>query len=97
MEPSAVAAEPDDAAVEELLALYRSLQGEHEDWDDYRSAMVADRRPVARQRPTHAYGNVAVRLTAGTGARSVAGVSGAPARGPRRAAVRPGRAGGTGS
>ena len=56
VELSPVAAAPDDATVEELVALYRSLQGEHEDWDDYRSAMVADRRLVARLRPTHAYG-----------------------------------------
>jgi PPOX class probable F420-dependent enzyme len=56
VELSAVASAPDDATVEELVALYRSLQGEHDDWDDYRSAMVADRRLVARLRPTHAYG-----------------------------------------
>jgi len=53
---SDVAAAPDDATVEELVGLYRSLQGEHEDWDDYRAAMVAERRVVVRIRPTHAYG-----------------------------------------
>ena len=42
--------------VEELVSLSRSLQGEHEDWDDYRAAMVAERRVVVRIRPTHAYG-----------------------------------------
>jgi hypothetical protein len=51
-----VAATPDDATVEELVDLYRSLQGEHEDWDDYRVAMVAERRVVVRIRPNHAYG-----------------------------------------
>lgn len=50
------AAAPDDATVDELVELYRSLQGEHEDWDDYRAAMVTDRRLVIRIRPTHAYG-----------------------------------------
>jgi len=55
-ELSAVAAAPDDDAVEELVALYRSIQGEHPDWDDYRAAMVQDRRVVVRLRPTHAYG-----------------------------------------
>ena len=45
-----------DATVEELIALYRTLQGEHDDWDDYRKAMVIDRRLVLRLRPTHAYG-----------------------------------------
>jgi PPOX class probable F420-dependent enzyme len=51
-----VAAAPDDATVEELVALYRSLSGEHPDWDDYRAAMVRDRRLVVRFRPEHAYG-----------------------------------------
>ncbi|HEY0237047.1 MAG TPA: PPOX class F420-dependent oxidoreductase [Friedmanniella sp.] len=53
---SDVAAEPHDAAVEELVALYRDLSGEHPDWDDYRAAMVHDRRLVIRLRPTYAYG-----------------------------------------
>jgi len=51
-----VAAAPDDATVEELIELYRAVNGEHPDWDDYRAAMVADRRVVLRLRPTHAYG-----------------------------------------
>lgn len=55
-ELSAVATEPDDAAVQELMDLYRQVQGEHPDWDDYRQAMVADHRLVLRLRPTHAYG-----------------------------------------
>ena len=55
-ELSEVAAAPDDAAVEELVGLYRHLQGEHDDWDDYRRAMVADQRVVLRLRPQHAYG-----------------------------------------
>ncbi|QXC61080.1 PPOX class F420-dependent oxidoreductase [Aquihabitans sp. G128] len=58
-ELSAVAADPHDDAVEELVALYRDLLGEHDDWDDYRRAMVADRRLVLRLRPTHAYGMAA--------------------------------------
>jgi len=53
---SPVAAAPDDATVEELVALYRSLSGEHSDWEDYRAAMVRDRRVVARLTPTRAYG-----------------------------------------
>ena len=53
---SAVAAEPTDDAVEELVELYRSLAGEHDDWDDYRAAMVAERRVVVRISPTRAYG-----------------------------------------
>jgi PPOX class probable F420-dependent enzyme len=56
VELSDVAAAPEDATVEELVALYRSLQGEHDDWDDYRAAMVTERRVVVRIRPNHAYG-----------------------------------------
>lgn len=47
---------PDDATVDELVELYRTLQGEHDDWDAYRRSMVDDRRLVIRIRPTHAYG-----------------------------------------
>ena len=53
---SPVAESTDDATVAELIDLYRALQGEHPDWDDYRRAMVADHRLVLRLRPTHAYG-----------------------------------------
>ncbi|KQW49350.1 pyridoxamine 5'-phosphate oxidase [Nocardioides sp. Root1257] len=53
---SAVVADPHDEAADESVALYRSLAGEHEDWDDYRAALVRDRRVVVRVSPTHAYG-----------------------------------------
>lgn len=53
---SAVAADVNDATVDELVELYRSLAGEHPDWDEYRAAMVRDRRLVVRLRPTRAYG-----------------------------------------
>jgi PPOX class probable F420-dependent enzyme len=43
---SAVAADPHDKAVEELIDLYRKVRGEHPDWDEYRTAMVTDRRLV---------------------------------------------------
>ncbi|MGV9680798.1 PPOX class F420-dependent oxidoreductase [Nocardia sp. NPDC003482] len=56
VELSPVAASPDDATVEELVGYYRTLSGEHPDWDDYRRAMVADRRVMARIHPTRAYG-----------------------------------------
>ena len=55
-ELSAVAADPHDAAVEELVELFRAVQGEHPDWDEFRSAMVADRRQVVRLRVERAYG-----------------------------------------
>ena len=57
VELSPVAERPDDATVDELVELYRALMGaDHEDWADYRRAMVEDRRAVVRIRPTRAYG-----------------------------------------
>ena len=50
------ATEPDDATVDELVEVYRSISGEHEDWDAYRAAMVRDRRVVVRLTPARAYG-----------------------------------------
>ena len=35
---------PTADAVDGLVALYRQVAGEHPDWDDYRAAMVRDRR-----------------------------------------------------
>lgn len=52
-----VATAPDDATVEELIALYRAIQGEHPDWDDYRRAMVHDRRLVIRLHVERTYGS----------------------------------------
>ena len=56
---SPVAARPDDATVDELIELYRALQGDHPDWNEYREAMVADRRLVVRLRPSHGVRHVA--------------------------------------
>ena len=53
-----VATDPHDATVEELVAYYRALSGEHDDWDAYRAAMVAGHRLVVRLRPEHTYGQV---------------------------------------
>ncbi|WP_104525153.1 PPOX class F420-dependent oxidoreductase [Blastococcus atacamensis] len=53
-----VAQDPYDATVEELITYYRGLSGEHENWDEYRAAMVADHRLVVRFRPEHAYGQL---------------------------------------
>jgi hypothetical protein len=44
--------------VDELVAYYRGVSGENPDWDEYRAAMVADRRLVVRFRPEHAYGQI---------------------------------------
>jgi PPOX class probable F420-dependent enzyme len=50
------AAAPDDATVEALIALYRNIAGEHPDWDEYRQAMVTDRRVLLTLRISHVYG-----------------------------------------
>jgi hypothetical protein len=51
-----VASDPGDAAVAELIEVYRDIAGEHPDWDDYRRAMVADRRLVIRLHVNRLYG-----------------------------------------
>jgi PPOX class probable F420-dependent enzyme len=56
VELSEVAAAPDDAAVDELVEQYRTIAGQHDDWDEFRQAMVRDRRLIVRLKPTHAYG-----------------------------------------
>jgi PPOX class probable F420-dependent enzyme len=50
------AAAPDDDTVEALIALYRNIAGEHPDWDEYRQAMVTDRRVLMTLRISHVYG-----------------------------------------
>jgi PPOX class probable F420-dependent enzyme len=39
-------------AMEPLVTYYRDISGEHPDWDDYRAAMVRDRRVIMRITPT---------------------------------------------
>ncbi|KRV47100.1 F420-dependent oxidoreductase [Wenjunlia vitaminophila] len=46
----------DDPTAEELVALYRAISGEHPDWDEYRAAMVEQRRLVGRLHVERAYG-----------------------------------------
>ncbi len=41
-------------AMEPLVDYYRSIAGEHEDWDDYRAAMVAEQRCLLRVTLTRA-------------------------------------------
>lgn len=45
-----------DETVEELVALYRGLSGEHPDWDEYRQAMVDEGRIVLRLHVERLYG-----------------------------------------
>ncbi len=53
-----VATAPDDDTVDQLVDYYRAVAGEHDDWDEYRSAMVAEGRLLLTLTPTHAYGMV---------------------------------------
>jgi PPOX class probable F420-dependent enzyme len=55
-ELTAPSTEPGDATGVELADYYRAVRGEHEDWDDYYRAMVADHRLVLRIHPSRAYG-----------------------------------------
>src|ERR1700739_1716571 len=45
-----------DDTVEALIQLYRNIAGEHPDWDEYRRAMVTDRRVLMTLRISHVYG-----------------------------------------
>ena len=51
-----VTTDPSDAAADDLVDLYRSLAGEHPDWDEFRAAMVEQRRLVLRIVIDHVYG-----------------------------------------
>ena len=55
-ELSPVAADPYDDVVEDLVDYYRTASGEHPDWDEYRRAMVTDKRLVLSMTIDHAYG-----------------------------------------
>jgi hypothetical protein len=41
-----------------LETVYRTIAGEHPNWDEYRQAMVRDQRVVIRIRPERASGQV---------------------------------------
>jgi PPOX class probable F420-dependent enzyme len=56
---SPVTVEPGDATSDRLVAYYEQATGEaHPDWDEYRRAMVDQRRLVARFAPTSVVGQV---------------------------------------
>jgi len=66
VELTPVAAEVDDATVDELVLQYRAAVGEHEDWDAYRRAMVTERRVIVRFAPDRAYGMLDLPPRSGT-------------------------------
>jgi PPOX class probable F420-dependent enzyme len=51
-----VAQTVDDAVVDELVEVYRAISGEHSDWDEYRAAMVDEKRLVIRLHVVSVYG-----------------------------------------
>ena len=56
VELSPVARTPDDAVVDRLVDYYRRSNGEHENWAEYRQALVDDQRLVATFIATSATG-----------------------------------------
>jgi len=56
VELTPVAESVDDHTVDQLVEYYRSVAGEHDNWDEYRQAMVDDQRLILTLTPTHAYG-----------------------------------------
>ncbi len=51
------AADPHDEVSDALVELYRDISGqEHPDWEEYREAMVAERRQILTVRADHVYG-----------------------------------------
>jgi PPOX class probable F420-dependent enzyme len=53
-----VAADKDDATVDQLVDVFRTIRGsDHPDWDEYRQAMVDDKRLVLRFTVDYAYGS----------------------------------------
>jgi PPOX class probable F420-dependent enzyme len=54
--PAKILSLPD--ALEPLVEYYRTLSGEHPDWDDYRAAMKRDQRVLILIRPERAGPNV---------------------------------------
>ena len=59
VELSAVTTEPGDATSDALCAYYEAVAGEpHPDWSEYRAAMIAEKRLVARFTPSSAVGQL---------------------------------------
>ena len=47
-----------DATAEALVAVYRLVAGEHDDWDEFRAAMIDEQRLVARIAPNSVTGQI---------------------------------------
>jgi PPOX class probable F420-dependent enzyme len=53
-----VTTDPNDDTAKALVDLYRAVSGEHPDWDEFRAAMIAEKRLVLRLRVQRFYGMV---------------------------------------
>lgn len=59
VELTSPAAAPDDATVDALVRYYESVAGKpHPDWDEYRAAMVSERRLIVRFTPATVVGQI---------------------------------------
>jgi len=59
VELTPVTEDPQDPTADQLVAYYRAVSGaEHPDWSEYRAAMVADRRLLARFTPQSVVGQI---------------------------------------
>lgn len=53
---TAVTTDPHDPVADQLVAHYRAIRGEHPDWDEFRAAMVGERRLLVRLPVDREYG-----------------------------------------
>lgn len=59
VELTPVTTEPGDATSDALVGYYERVAGQaHPDWDEYRAAMIAERRQLARFTPRSAVGQI---------------------------------------
>lgn len=56
VELSPVTTSADDATSDALVTYFERVAGAHSDWDEYRRAMIGERRLIARFTPTQATG-----------------------------------------
>ena len=55
---SPVTTSPDDATANELVTIYKAIAGEHDNWDEYRRAMISEGRCVVRVTPNRVTGQL---------------------------------------
>ena len=58
VELTPITTSPDDATADDLVAVYRVVAGEHDDWDEFRQAMIDEGRQVIIFRPTKVTGQI---------------------------------------